>query len=33
MVKLWNPQEYSLGDPTEVWVDKKASLSDFAKIL
>lgn len=33
MVKLWNPQEYSLGGPTEIWVDKIASLSDFAKVL
>ena len=33
MVKLWNPQEYSLGGPQEIWIDKKASLSDFAKAL
>ena len=33
MIKLWNPSEFSLGLPKEIWIDKKASLSDFANIL
>lgn len=33
MMKHWHPQEWTLGEPFEIWISKMGSLMEFAAVL